>query len=503
MVALALLLASVASACSGSSNGSSGSADDSITVGAAQAVTKLNPVLKANAWEQTLFSLMWNGLVSTDAAGELKPDLAEKWTPSEDLKTWTFELRDDVTFSNGKKLTADDVVSTVEYYQAPDTVTQLKNNVAPITAVTATGDGAVEFTLDAANGLFPQSIEMVKIIDTDSLDTIEKDPAVTGPYKVKEFVSDDHLTLVRNEDYFGSSDGAKEIRLVKAADASAAVTALQSKDLDVLWSVPLSQVGAIEKNDGLQVIKPDVIGQYVSWEVDMSAPPFDDPKARQALSYAIDREAILKSAYYGQGSVSPTNNPLTENNPAYGGELTDYTYDLDKAKALFADAGITEGDTLTWWGVSNQYPEWNTSAQILQESLKSIGITLKIENTEIASWPEKFYPAGKSFPGLIVPNFQSYLPQPSDAFLFLQGGRCECNWNSDEFDAGYKSAVGTADEAERTAKWQDLQTMVNQEVPIYVPVQFATVSAAQSSVDGLWVDGGGTLHLENVKAGGK
>lgn len=487
-------------ACS-SSDSSGGSADEPITVGAAQAVTTLNPVLKANAWEQTLFSLMWDGLVKFGEDGKIGPDLATTWSSSDDLKTWTFELREDVVFSNGKKLTADDVVETVEYYQDPETATQLKNNVAPITDVTAGNPTEVVFSLDAANALFPESIEMLKIIDTESLPTIETDPAVTGPYKVKDFVSDDHLTLVRNEDYFGDADGAEEIRLVKAADASAAVTALQSRDLDVLWSVPLSQVASIEKTDGLQVIKPDVIGQYVSWEVDMTSPPFDDPKARQALAYAIDREAILASAYFGQGVVSPTNNPLTENNPSYGGDLTDYSYDLDKAKALFADAGITDGDSLTWWGVSNQYPEWNTSAQILQESLKEIGITLEIKNNDIASWPSTFYPAGKSFPGLIVPNFQSYLPQPSDALLFLQSGRCECNWNSEEFDAGYKAAVATADAADRDETWKQLQTMGNAAVPIFVPVQFATVSASQSSVSGLWVDGGGTLHLENAKAG--
>jgi peptide/nickel transport system substrate-binding protein len=470
-----------------------------LTIGAAQAIAELNPVTKANAWEQVLYSLMWDGLVKTGRDQKtIEPDLATSWKSSSDLKTWTFQLRSGVKFSDGTPLTASSVVSTIKYYQDPTTTTQLKNNIKPIETVEATGPQTVVFTLSAPNALFPASIEMVKIIDTAALGSMETSPAVTGPFKVKEFVSGDHLTLERNPDYFGTAPKLDGIKLVKAADASSAVTALQSGDLDALWSVPLSQVSAIQNNPDLAVVKPSVIGQYISWEVDMTKPPFDNPLARQALAYAIDQKAILHAAYYDQGVVSTTNDPLTTNNPAYGGNLTKYTYDLDKAKELFAKAGIHAGATFIWWGASNQYPEWNTSAQILQASLKKIGINLKIENTDIASWPAKFYPAGKSFPGLIVPNFQSYEPDAADEFLFLQSGRCECNWNSDQFDSLYNKALATADTAARNAIWHQLQEMVNKEVPIFVPAQFATVTATKRNVVGLWVDGGGNPHLEDA-----
>ncbi|MBV0896217.1 ABC transporter substrate-binding protein [Microbacterium sp. NC79] len=456
-------------------------------------------MVKTNAWEQVLFGLMWNGLVKTNAQGEIEGDLAESWSSSDDLMTWTFKLRSGVEFSNGNALTAQSVVDTIAYYQDPDTATQLKNNVAPIKSVSATSETEVVFTLDAANALFPQSIELVKVVDKENIDELATKPAVTGPYMVKEFVTDDHLLLTINPDYFGEKPAITEIDLVKAADSSAAVTALQSGDLDVVWSVPLSQVASIEGEGSLQVISPELIGQYVSWEVDMTSPPFNDVRARQALAYAIDRDAILANAYYGQGVTSPTNNPLTENNPAFGGDLTDYSYDLDKAKSLFAEAGIKEGDSIIWWGASNAYPEWNTSAQILQASLKEIGITLDIQNTDIATWPSKFYPAGQTYPNMVVPNFQSYQAVPSDLFLFLQSGRCECNWNSTEFDDLYASAITTGDVAEQNKAWAKVQELMNQEVPIYVPVQFTTVTAATGSVTGIWVDSGGTPHFENAK----
>ena len=280
------------------------------------------------------------------------------------------------------------------------------------------------------------------------------------------------------------------------------MAALRSGDLDALWSVPLSQVQALEGDKSLRVVKPAVIGQYVSWEVDTTKAPFDNPKARQALAYAIDQKAILKAAYFDQGVVSTKNNLLTENNPWTGGNPTSYSYDLNKAKALFTEAGVVEGSTLTWWGVAGQYPEWNTSGQILQASLKQIGINLKIENTEIAAWAEKFYPTGKSFPGLIVPNFQSYPTDPASQFQFLLKGRCECNWNSEEFDRLYQAALSAPDEAGQKVAWAKVQEHVNAEVPIFVPLQFGTLTATKATVTGLWVDGAGNPHLEDAALSG-
>jgi peptide/nickel transport system substrate-binding protein len=512
LVAATLACAATLTACGGAAQPSGGTSGQSasssaksggvLSIGAAQAVKVLNPATSGTAWEQVLFSLMWDGLVKTGKDEGLEPDLATEWSSSNDQKTWTFKLRADVKFSNGKALTPADVVSTFEYYKKPDTATQLKNNVAPISGVKAKGADTVVFTLDAPNSLFPTSIQQVKILDMASFATIEKDPVVTGPFKVKDYVANDHVTLERNPAYFGTAPKLEGIKLVKAADSASAVTALQSGDLDALWSVPLSQVASIEGNPSLKMVKPAVIGQYVSWEVDTTKPPFDNPKARQALAYAIDQKAILKAAYFDQGIISTTNDPLASNNPTYGGNLTDYTYNLDKAKALFAEAGINAGGTLTWWGVAGQYPEWNTSAQILQASLKQIGITLKIENTDIASWPEKFYPAGKAFPGLIVPNFQSFPTDPASQFQFLLKGRCECNWNSEEFDSLYHKALATGDAAAQKAVWAQAQELVNTESPIYVPLQFATLTATKNTVTGLWVDGGGNPHVEDAEFSG-
>lgn len=494
----------ITAGCSSTPSKSDGQAQEggTLTVAAAQGIPQLNPAIRTFAWEEVLFPLLWNGLTKTDESGEVVGDLAEKWETSEDQKTWTFTLRDGVTFSNGDPFTAEDAVASFEYYLDPETATQEKNKIDMITGVTASDDKTVVITLSEPIATFAAGIVWVKMLDVDALDTIDKEPIGTGPYIVDKFTPDDSLTLVPNPEYFGEAPALAEITVVKAAESTAAVTGLRSGDIDVLWSVPQGDVAGLEGGGDITLVKPENPSQWPSWEVDTQSAPFDDVRARQALAYATDREAILEAAYYGQGTVSPTNNALGEVNPWFGGDLTDYSYDLDKAKELFAEAGVTEGSTLTWWGVAGQYPEWNTSGEILQASLKEIGITLKIDNNDVGTWVDSFYPAGKSFPSYIVPNFQSTPPEPAYSLNFYLEGRCECNWVDPDFQTAFADAVAEPDEAARAEKWGTVQTIINQQVPLIVPLQSTVVTATSTGVTGVWVEGGGQLHLENAQLKG-
>ena len=140
------------------------------------------------------------------------------------------------------------------------------------------------------------------------------------------------------------------------------------------------------------------------------------------------------------------------NNPSYGapagGKLINYSYNLAKAKKLFAEGGVKPGTTLIWWSTP-ALPEFQTQGLILQASLAKIGIKLVIQNNEIATWVAKFYPGGKKFPGLIVPNANSGPVEAAYNFNFYLPGRCECNWSPPEFNTAYSKAMQTADPKKR------------------------------------------------------
>ena len=493
----AAMLASVVvlSGCTGTDAGTGQTDNSSITVAAAIGIPQLNPVIRTFAWEEVLFPLLWDGLTKTSQSGEIEPNLATSWETSDDQLTWTFELRDDVSFSNGKSFTADDVVATFDYYLADGTATQERNKIDAINDVVAVDADTVEITLSSPIATLPAGIVWVKMIDVETLENIDKEPIGTGPYTVSAFTPDSSLTLVRREDYWGDLASIKTITIEKAAESTAAVTGLRSGDIDVLWSVPPGDVEQFETDDAITLVLPASPSQWPFWEMDTTSAPFDNPKVRQALAYSVDREAILEAAYYGQGVVSPTNNALSENNRWFADGLTDYSYDLGKAKALFEEAGVTE---LTWWGIAGQYPEWNTSGEILQASLAEIGVALDIQNNDVGTWVEKFYPAGKTYPGLIVPNFSSTPEEPAYSLNFYLEGRCECNWSNSSFQSGFAAAIAEPDETLRKEKWAEVQTVINDEVPIIVPLQSTVVTATQKRVQGAWVESGGQLHLESA-----
>ncbi len=478
-----------------------------LRVGAAQGIPQLNPVIRTFAWEEVLFPLLWDGLTKWTPSGGTAPDLATSWTGSKDSKTWTFKLRSGVNFSNGDPVTATDVVKTFHYYLDPKTVTQEKNRIDMVQTVTAVNPTTVVFKLKTANALFPTAIINVKIVKTDNLASFSTNPITTGPYKVSQFVPDSSVTLVRNDGYWGPKAKLNEIDIVKAADPTAATAALLSGDLDVMWGLPSLEAKKVtaDPSGPVKLVTPLAASQSPFWEADTTSPPFDNVKNRQALAYAIDRETILKSAYAGLGIVSPTNSLLSVNNPSYGapvgGKLINYSYNLAKAKKLFAEGGVKPGTKLIWWSTP-ALPEFQTQGLILQASLAKIGIKLVIENNEIATWVAKFYPGGKKFPGLIVPNANSGPVEAAYNFNFYLPKRCECNWSPPEFNTLYSKALQTADPKKRNLVWHQVQGVENREVPIWVPLQAQIASAVRSTVTGAWVEGGGQLHLESASNSG-
>lgn len=469
-----------------------------LTVGTTQGIPQLNPAVYTFAWEESLFPLLWDGLTKWTPSGTVAPDAAKKWTASPDQRTWTFQLRDGVKFSNGKPVTAQTVVQTFHYYLAKKTASQERTKIATITDVRALGDHAVRFRLSDPNVAFPAAVANVKLLDIASLGQIDHHPAVTGPYRVTDFVPDDHVTLERNPDYFGSPPPLDKIKITKVGDPTAAVTSLRSGDLNVLWNVPVADSQSLASGGEASIVRAKVPSQFFVWELDTTSKPFSDVRARQALSYAIDRKQVLDAAFFGQGQVAPTNDPLASSNPAYGGALTQYPFDLQKAKQLFDAAGVHAGDTLTWWGVADAFPEWKTVGELLQANLKKIGITLKIHNSESSAWTTKFYPAGKSYPGVIVPNLISLPPDPALALSFFRKGVCECNWDNSSFLSAYQKALGVSDEGAGKAAWGDVQTIISREVPLVVPLQTTVVTGVRKGVGGVWEEGGGQLHLESA-----
>jgi peptide/nickel transport system substrate-binding protein len=510
-VAAPLLAILLLSACGSTPQGQDGADPDGpqgpagvLTFGQTAGITKLDPNTVGLLTERQLDRLLWNGLTKDTPGGTPEPDLATDWTTSEDGLQWTFNLRDDVTYHDGRQFTAEDAVKNIEYVLDPEVASQARVKIENITEATAADDTTLVLDLSAPIPQLPAALTDVKMSDIDNIDSVNEDPNGTGPYMLESFVPGQSLDLVPYEDYFDGAPPLAGVNIVTYPDITAAQSALTSGDLTLMFNVPTDALEGMT-SAGLEVLAPEDPSGAAVFELDTTSAPFDDVRARQALSYATDRESMLAAAYGGYGVSNPGNVIVSPTNPFYNDELTPHEFDLDRASELFAEAGVTEGSTLTYWALAGAYPELVIMGQIVQADLAEIGITLEIETNESSTWAEKFYPNGKSYPGLVVANALSFppAPVPYSVSWFSDHGTCECNWaGTPEYNEAVEIVETSTDEAAVADAYDTIQQILNEESPIVVVANTSPISVVQGDVDGVWVASDGVVHVEDASLTG-
>ncbi|MGB4135136.1 MAG: ABC transporter substrate-binding protein [Microbacterium sp.] len=470
-----------------------------VTVGQTIGISQLDPNISTLSAERVMWNLLWDGLTRQTENGTVEPELATEWETSEDGLTWTFSLRDDVTFHDGRAFVADDVVKTVERVLDPEIASPQRSKLASVAAVTAVDEHTVKFTMSAPMQQMPAALVDVKIIDVDNIDTLNTTGNGTGPYKLDNFVPDQELSLVPNEDYWDEVPTIPGIKIVKYADETAARTALDSEAIDVLWSVPFDKVTELA-DAGMTTVVPPNPSQTSVLLVDNMSAPFDNPTARQALSYAIDRETMQATAFGGLGEVNTGSTLVSPLNEFFApNAVNDYSYDLDKARELFAKAGVAEGTTFLCWATTA--PQYRAQCEILQQSLAEIGITLDIEVNEGSTWAARFYPAGKEYAGLIVPNYLSREPAPLPfvAAYFGVNGWSESNWpGTPEYEDAKALIESATDEADIREGFTEFQRITSQEQPLLAVLNVGQPSSTLASITGVWMEANGTIHVEGA-----
>lgn len=507
--ALALATATAAllllAGCTGGSGGNSSAVPKQggkLVVSTAQGgIPQLDPGAATFQWERVLYPLLWNGLTEVDKSGKVVPGLAAEWSSSPDLMTWTFTLRKGVTFTNGRALAPKDIVWNLQRIVDPKNASLAASYLRPVfKGATESGADQVVVTLSRADSVLPMAISALRIIAPESVSTINTKPVGTGPFTVKSFVPDESLTLVRNKGYWGTKPTLDEIDITASHDSAAAITALRTNDIQVLWNVATADAKPLTQDASVKMLTSDSTTQMQWLALDNSSAPFNNPKARQALAFAMDWKGTVNVAFSGFGQAAVNSEPIPTSSWAFDKSVTTtYKTDLSKAAQLFAEAGVKKGDTLTWWGIAGGYPEWNKEAQLLQQNLAKIGINLSIENNEVGTWVSKFIPRGKKYPGLIIPNAGGDLNDPSFAYDRIAVN--EVNYNNPELLKLSDEGRATADEAKRKDIYSQMLKIVSADVPKLYVIHVPMLAAARSTVTGAWVSPAGDLHLEGAGLG--
>ncbi|WP_035833312.1 ABC transporter substrate-binding protein [Jonesia quinghaiensis] len=396
LAAVAIATSLVLAAC-GSSGGSDESTTDAtattgaestgpVVIGSTNEPTSLQRnVGGSSGISETTTRNVYEGLTSIDDSGAVINTLAKDVEVSEDGLTYTFTLQDGVTFHDGTPLTSKDAAWSVSEIISEESQAARANDLRVITDIATPDDATLVLTLERPTQsllFFLASVTIVK--DGDKENTSDNG---TGPFQLEEWVQGSHMTLVRNENYWGDAAKAEEVSFQFYEDETAMNNALLTGQLDlVIQQSNPDQLAQFEGNPEFVITEGNSIKKFV-WTFNNKEEPFTDVRVRQALYKAINREAILSAVWgeYGQviGSMPPVSEPWYDESFA---EI--HAYDPDAATALLDEAGI---DGLEF---SIQYVAGDTNEIIVQQiksDLAAVGVTLNLQPIDDATWYEAVY----------------------------------------------------------------------------------------------------------------
>jgi len=412
----------------------SGEQIDSITVALPGSLSNLYVGQESGILNYYIASIAQEGLVAIDADGAIQPALAESWSQPDDV-TYVYELRDDAMFQDGTPVTADDVVFSLNEARDETTSPGLAYYMTNVESVEKTGDSEVTITLTEPDAAFAKNmstggaafITSKAFWDANdgNVGTASSLLMGTGPYKVTEFAPDSHVTFERTDTWWGDEPKVKSITVNFIPDESTRLLAAQSGDIDVAFNVPLAQSTQWE---GLDTMRVDYVNDlsYVGLYFNTSVAPFDDPKVREAIAHAVDRDAYVDKLLRGHGEAATAIMTPESLAAVYSpdvareklAEIPQWDYDLDAAKAALAESGYPDGfetEILT----PNTGPQLGTAAQALSQNLAEIGITLNVREVPIEEWLASL--DASSDYGLNMMWYFSTLGDPAEIPSYLLG----------------------------------------------------------------------------------
>lgn len=353
-----------------------------------------------NKADNRVNSSMFNYLVEwDDEAKEAKPSVATEWEWIDDTHI-RFTLRDDVKFTNGELLVAEDVAQSLAYsceYHA--TYTQMfdpenfvvEDDTHVVLALTKPYSNLLDILGCDYYTIFDWSAwqaDCESMGEEDALSKWIRDPVGSGPYKLVEWIDGDHLTLERNEDYWDKENMPyyKQIVYSFIADMPARASALQSGTVDVAYNLASSQIEELQNASIGLTVNPYNQNVVMPLSFNMkNNPALADENVRKAIMYCIDKEALADA--YGNGYEISGKSPLVAENSPYYAEVETFSQDLEIAQeaidTAIAENGWTAEDlTFTTWSVSGSD---TSQLELLQYYLSTIGITLNIESADFAT----------------------------------------------------------------------------------------------------------------------
>ncbi len=435
-----------------------------ITIGRASDVLTLDPSRDTSPISLDVFKSIYSQLTDIRADASVGPLLAATWESSEDAVTWDFTLADGVLFHNGDPVTVDDVLWTYQMIMASEN-SPVKAYTVAIDKIEKVNDKTIRFILKYPYSPFPRQASLISIMPRKVYESVGPEqftlqPVGSGPFKLVEWVKDDHLTVEAYEGYFLGAPAVKTVIFRPIPSEDARVAALEAGEVDIVALLPPPSLERLKLISGLRVeLIESNRNLYIG--INTTIPPLDSLQLRQAMDMAIDRDAICRDLLSGLGK--PIGQPVAPVTFGYDPTIEPTPYDPEHARKLVAESGYSGEEILFQYPI-NRYQFGNEVAQAVASYLEEIGIRIKLEGMEYSA----FFPLWqqRKLAGL---HLFAFGPSTMDADLPLgslyYSKSTRGYWTSPEVDDLIEKQRGALDEEERKSLISQIWRISQQNVP--------------------------------------
>jgi peptide/nickel transport system substrate-binding protein len=450
---------------------------DSLTLGMVLEPPHLDPTAgAASAIREVTYQNLYEGLTRIDAAGEVRPALAESWTVSPDGLTYTFSLQTGVKFHDGTKFDCGIVQFSYARAVAPDSVNAQKQLFEPIAKVECPDPGTAVVTLKrpTASFLFGMGWGDAAMMAPDAVATNKTKPVGTGAFRFRRWVQGDRVELERNADYWGTPAKLASVTFRFIADPSAASAAMMAGDIDAFPLFPAPEALDQFKADKRFTVDIGTTEGKTILALNEARKPFGDIRVRRALAYAIDRKALI-DALGGYGVAIGSH--YVPSDVGYIDLTGAYAYDPAKARVLLAEAGVKPG---TRFSISLPPPPYaRRGGEVIAAMLEQVGITAELVPIEWAQWLDQVF-ARTDYDATIISHTEA-----RDLDIYARD-KYYFNYHSDAYRELFQRYQAATDPKQQAQLLGDLQRKLSEDEPNVFLFALPKVGVWNARLRGMW-----------------
>jgi peptide/nickel transport system substrate-binding protein len=433
-------------------------------------ISKFDPHFSTSSNDIRVSFNLFDNLVSRHPDGKLHPGLATEWK-LEGQTTWRFKLRQGVKFHNGDPFSSADAKFSIERTYDPNAKTMVATALSTIDKIDAPDPTTLVITTKKPDPLLPARLAFYggqivpkKYLESVGPDQFNAKPMGTGPVRFVSWVKDDKLVLDANADYWGGKPDLDHMVVRSIPETAPRIAALLKGEVDVITQLPPDQEDRVAANAPTRVTGALYAGLYVL-AVNSKRPPLDNPLVKQALSLAIDREAIVKELWRGRGIVP--SGPIAKGDNHFDPKLPPLAYNPKEARERLKKAGYKGEDVYIETTVAYVSQD-KAMSEAIAAMWKDIGVNVKVEVIEYSVRAQKN--REKSFKGVFWSDPTSTLGDPDGMMWRLLGpGGPQDYWREPKFDELGNAARFSVDEKFRADAYRDMTKIFLENLP-WIPV---------------------------------